>query len=56
MFQILINWVKLMIKKFKKQKKIQCLGLPKDPQSFCLYVVKAKKISSEFFKNKNYYK
>ena len=37
----------------KNFKKIffQCLALPKDPQSFCPYVVNAKKkISSEFFK------
>ena len=33
----------------------QCLALPKDPQSFCCYVVKAQKMSSEFFKTKMSY-
>ena len=35
----------------------QCLALPKDPQSFCPYVVKAKKKSSDFsqIKDKLFY-
>ena len=41
---------KINNKKIFKNFFFQCLALPKDPQSFCPYVVKAKKISSEFFK------
>ena len=48
--QILILWVKLMIKKFSKFF-FQCLALPKDPQSFCPYVVKAKKKYLQNFSN-----
>ena len=45
---------KINDKKIFKNFFFQCLALPKDPQSFCPYVVKAKKISSEFFKKKNF--
>ena len=47
--QILIMWVKLIIKKNSK-KIFQCLTLPKDPQSFLPVCSKGQKMSSEFFK------
>ena len=34
---------KINIKNIFKKNFFQCLALPKDPQSFCPYVVKAKK-------------
>ena len=43
-----------MIKKFSKKKFFQCLALPKDPQSFCPYVVKAKKNVFRIFQ-KNFF-
>ena len=46
---------KINDKKIFKKFFFQCLALPKDPQSFCLYVVQAKKMSSEFFKKKKFY-
>ena len=45
------NLGKINIKKIFKRFFFQCLALPKDPQSFCPYVVKAKKNVLRSFPN-----
>ena len=46
------NLGKINIKKIFKKIFFQCLALPKDPQSFCPYVVKAKKKYLQNFSKK----
>ena len=46
---------KINNKKIFKNFFFQCLALPKDPQSFCPYVVKAKKKYLQNFSKKKFY-